>query len=82
MKSKIIFAMAATAWLYLFDSETAQAAPMRCSGEQSTCKSGCLKKARTAVSDCLALCHVNQQICMRTGCWDNGASRYCGLLKQ
>jgi hypothetical protein len=79
---KIIFAMAALAWLYLIPSGTTQAAAMRCSSELSACNSNCLKTARTVISNCRALCHTSQQICMRTGCWDNGASRYCGLLKQ
>jgi hypothetical protein len=82
MKHKIIYAIAAVIGLYLFGAQTVLALPMRCSGEQKTCNANCLKAARTAVAKCLATCHASQQFCMRTGCWDSGISRYCGLLKQ
>lgn len=60
----------------------AQAAPMKCSSEEKTCAAACTKAARTAVSTCLTACGTRAAYCMKTGCWDNGAQRYCGLAKQ
>ncbi len=83
MKYKITFAIAACAGLYLFGAQAALAQPMRCSGERKTCISNCEKNINRAVaSKCVATCHLSQSICMRTGCWDSGTSRYCGLMKQ
>jgi len=59
------------------------ATPMRCSGEQKTCIANCAKSpARSSISFCLTNCGARQSMCMKTGCWDNGTQRYCGLLKQ
>jgi hypothetical protein len=80
MKTKITLAIAAG--LFLLAAPPVFAAPMRCSGEQKTCSANCLKIARTVVASCLEACHVTQQACMRTGCWANGTSKYCGLMKQ
>jgi hypothetical protein len=79
MKTSIF---AAAAGLVLLAAQTVLADPMRCSGELKTCNTNCVKFARLAVSKCLETCHASQNICMRTGCWDSGTSRYCGLLKQ
>ena len=59
------------------------AAPMRCSDEEKACiiicaKSNDLRKPSACVSNCQA----RQAQCRQTGCWDNGAQRYCGLLRQ
>jgi hypothetical protein len=35
-----------------------------------------------AVSICVTNCGARQSICMRTGCWDSGVQKYCGLQKQ
>ena len=59
----------------------ARAEPMKCSGEANACSTNCKKMARTAVSICLTNCGVRQSVCMKTGCWDNGVQRYCGLAK-
>jgi len=83
MKSKIIYAIAACTGFYLLGTQTALAQPMRCSGERNTCLTNCKKNLDPVVaSRCLQFCHASQSICMRTGCWDNGTSRYCGLTKQ
>jgi hypothetical protein len=55
---------------------------MKCSGEEKTCNTNCVKLARTAVSRCMETCRTSRLICVRTGCWDTGTSRYCGLMKQ
>jgi len=61
----------------------AQATPMRCSGEQTTCIAGCKKNPATAsIPTCITNCGSRQAYCMKTGCWDTGFQKYCGLLKQ
>lgn len=63
-------------------SQTAFVA-MRCSGEQKTCIAKCTKSLdRASISTCVTNCGARQLSCMKTGCWDSGAQRYCGLLKQ
>lgn len=59
------------------------ATPMRCSGEQKTCIASCAKgPPGSSITFCLTNCGARQSVCMKTGCWDNGTQRYCGLLKQ
>ena len=82
IKYKLTCAIAACVGLILLDTQAALADPMRCTGEEKTCNTNCLKIARTAVSSCLETCRANRQICLRTGCWDSGTSKYCGLMKQ
>ncbi len=60
----------------------AKAQPMKCSGEETTCQQACAKGPSAKKSACLTECGVRRNICMRTGCWDNGRLRYCGLAKQ
>ncbi len=68
--------------LILLGTQAVLADPMKCSGEEKTCNNNCLKFARVAPAQCLGNCHLSRQICMRTGCWDTGTNRYCGLMKQ
>jgi hypothetical protein len=83
MNTKISYVIAACAGLYLFGCQAALAQPMRCSGERSTCLANCKKNPNPAIaSRCAQTCHTSQSICMRTGCWDNGTFKYCGLMKQ
>jgi hypothetical protein len=64
-------------------SAQAAAAPMRCSGEQTACVTGCKKNPdRSTLSICITNCGLRQSVCMKTGCWDSGMQKYCGLLKQ
>ena len=56
--------------------------PMKCSGEEKTCATACTKTARSAVNTCLTRCGTSKAYCLKTGCWVNGAQKYCGLLKQ
>lgn len=69
--------------LSLLCCQSALAAPMRCSGEQSVCIASCKKSPdRSSLSTCVTNCGLRQSLCMKTGCWDNGFQKYCGLLKQ
>ena len=68
--------------IFLLSAQAALADPMKCSGEEKTCVTNCSKFARTTVSQCLEACRMSRIICLRTGCWDTGTNRYCGLMKQ
>ena len=83
MTDKIVLTIAAAIGLYLCGAQPLRAEPMKCSGEQKTCIATCAKYSNGAVaSKCVQGCYASQSICMRTGCWDSGTSRYCGLMKQ
>jgi hypothetical protein len=82
MSRKLVPALAVTAALTLLTA-SALAGPMKCSGEQKTCITVCQKTVNPALqAQCVADCGTRLNFCRRTGCWDNGASRYCGLLRQ
>ena len=67
----------------LLSSAPAFSAPMRCSGEEKVCIAACKKSLdRSSLSNCLTNCGLRQSACMKSGCWDSGPQRYCGLLKQ
>jgi len=67
----------------LLSGAPAFSAPMRCSGEEKTCIAACKKSLdRSAISGCVTSCGLRQSACMKSGCWDSGPQRYCGLLKQ
>ena len=67
----------------LLSSAPAFSAPMRCSGEEKVCIAACKKSLdRSSLSTCLTNCGLRQWACMKSGCWDSGPQRYCGLLKQ
>ena len=72
---------AALAGFYLLWSGAVSAEPMKCGGEQKTCIASC-KMVPNRLSACLTLCSARQAYCVRTGCWDDGLRRYCGLAKQ
>jgi hypothetical protein len=81
MKFGLKFTIAAA--LILSGAYGAAAEPMKCSGEQKACTSVCARVTGPAViTACLERCRSAQKSCMQTGCWDNGSSRYCGLMKQ
>jgi hypothetical protein len=83
MKYQVIYAIAAIVGLYLSGAQTALAGPMLYRGEQKVCISNCVKNTNPAgVSNCLAICHARLAVCRKTGCWDNGTNRYCGLMRQ
>jgi hypothetical protein len=59
------------------------AAPLRCSDEEKACIVICAKtNDLRKPSSCVSNCQARQSVCRQTGCWDNGAQRYCGLLRQ
>jgi hypothetical protein len=79
----IIAALAALAAITLPGFQPSFAAPMRCSGEETTCITGCKKSAdRASIPTCITNCGIRQSLCKKTGCWDSGIQKYCGLLKQ
>ena len=77
--SRIVLALAAGA---LLCAQPGRAAPMTCSTEQKACLAPCGKFPPAVAKDCTDACHVRFNFCRRSGCWDNGSSRYCGLLRQ
>jgi hypothetical protein len=68
--------------LFLLSAQTASADPMKCSGENKTCVAACGKSASPQAKQCAENCRTSLANCARTGCWANGALRYCGLMKQ
>jgi hypothetical protein len=80
----MIKAIAAAAFgLCLLGAQAALAEPMKCSGEQKTCVSNCIKGGNPIQAKaCAENCRVSQANCMHSGCWAFGSLRYCGLLKQ
>ncbi len=81
MIHKVAFTIAVSG-LCVVGPHLAAAAPMRCSGEQKQCLANCKVLNRTAVAACITDCGARQVMCVRTGCWDNGTNRYCGLTRQ
>ena len=82
-RRKILIMVASLAGLVSFWHEIAVAAPMRCSGEEKICITSCNKNPdRAKIPTCVTACGARQSFCMKTGCWDTGNQKYCGLLKQ
>ena len=79
MIGKILGALLAA--LVLSGAPTAMAEPMKCSGEEKTCITACRKTARMPVNVCLTGCGARLSACLKTGCWNDGTQRYCGLAK-
>jgi hypothetical protein len=78
----IVSAVIAAAWLTAC-AVTAEAAAMRCSGEEKVCVAACGKTANgAALSMCITNCGQRQAYCMKTGCWDSATNRFCGLQRQ
>ena len=74
--------LSAILWLLvLLGVPAAMAEPMKCSGEEKACLTACKKTARMTVSVCVTGCGARLSACVKTGCWDNGTQRYCGLSK-
>ena len=76
-----VIAGAAALAFALSGARPASAEPMKCSGEEKACVTNCKKAARVAVNVCVTACGSRLSVCLKTGCWDNGAQRYCGLNK-
>ena len=65
----------------LLGAPAAFAEPMKCSGEEKACLTNCKKAARVPVSVCATGCGARLSVCLKSGCWDNGTRKYCGLNK-
>jgi len=64
-------------------TQAVSAAPMRCGGEETICINGCKRNPdKSTMSICVTNCGIRSATCKKTGCWDSGAQKYCGLLKQ
>jgi hypothetical protein len=62
---------------------TVVAEPMKCSGEQQMCTASCAKLTdQMRLRACITSCSQRLAACRQTGCWNNGSSNYCGLLRQ
>jgi len=81
MNHRIILAIAtATSLLWL---GAAAASPVRCADENKTCVAACGKPTgQMQWRNCVTICAQRQAACHRTGCWNNGTSNYCGLLRK
>jgi len=67
----------------LLGAQGAFAAAMQCSGEEQKCIALCPKFTNPSVTtNCVTNCRTRRSVCMRTGCWDNGHSKYCGLARR
>jgi hypothetical protein len=83
VKIKPLSAIAAVTGLGLLCAQTALAEPMKCSGEQKVCIVLCNQNPkRASIPVCVTNCGARLSMCIRTGCWDNGVHRYCGLSRR
>jgi hypothetical protein len=83
MTDHILRTIAVAAGALLLWCGTAAAEPMKCSGEQQACLAGCARLVDpTRLKACVNSCIQSQAVCRRTGCWNNGSSTYCGLMRQ
>ena len=82
-RHKIVTGVIALLGIALLCAPTVRAAPMRCGGEESICINSCKKNPdKSTMSICVTNCGVRNAMCKKTGCWDSGTQKYCGLLKQ
>jgi hypothetical protein len=80
---QIIRAVVVAAGALLLSCGTAAAEPMKCSGEQQMCVANCAKLTdQIRLRACVTNCSQRLAACQQTGCWNNGSSNYCGLLRQ
>jgi hypothetical protein len=83
MTDQIIRTVIAATAAFLLWCGTAAAEPMKCSGEQQACVTSCTKLTdQIRLRACVTSCSQRQAVCRQTGCWNNGRSNYCGLLRQ
>jgi hypothetical protein len=80
MNVRMIAAIAAG---LLLSAHGVRADAMRCSTELKTCIANCAKNTNNAVAPvCITNCRARNSMCVRTGCWNDGVRRYCGLMRQ
>ena len=83
MTDRIIRTVITTTAAFLLWCGTAAAEPMKCSGEQQMCITNCAKLTdQIRLRACITGCSQRLAACRQTGCWNNGSSNYCGLLRQ
>jgi len=83
MIDKIIRPILVAAGAFLLGCGPAAAEPMKCSGEQQACATNCAKLTdQMRLRACITSCSQRLAVCRQTGCWNNGSSNYCGLLRQ
>jgi major membrane immunogen (membrane-anchored lipoprotein) len=83
MKCTAANAIAAMMALLVLFTAAAAADPMRCSTENEACAAACKRFEDQKVwRACVTVCVQRQSTCQRTGCWDNGTTTYCGLLRR
>ena len=80
MTMRLAFVVAAV----LLAAAPAAAEPMKCSNQEQACIAACrsVRLSPQALGTCIGNCNRRQLACRQTGCWDNGGSNYCGLLRQ
>ena len=82
MPGKIFIAIATIVAAGFLSAHAARAEPMKCSGEEKACIAVCQKGPRGLLPNCVTNCRARFNFCRQTGCWDDGKSRYCRLLRQ
>jgi hypothetical protein len=82
-RDSLVTTIAVAAALYALGGQPASADAMRCSSELKACISNCTKiQKRDAAAACVTNCRTRSFSCARTGCWDDGVRKYCGLMRQ
>ena len=83
MTGKLTCVVILAAGVLLLWRGAAFAEPMKCGGEQQACLANCTKLIDPKLlKACVNVCAQRQATCRQTGCWDNGATTYCGLMRQ
>ena len=83
MTDRIMRTVLAATGVFLLWYGMAVAEPMKCSGEQQICLKTCTTLTdATRLKACVNSCSQRQAACRQTGCWNNGSSTYCGLMRQ
>lgn len=79
---RTLVSIVATAGFLAF-AQSAMAQPMLCSGEMKACIAACNKSPnRGAAPVCITNCRTRGAMCTRTGCWDTGTRKYCGMTRR
>lgn len=62
---------------------TARAEPMKCSDEEKVCATTCARTTpKASLSVCVTNCGTRMSMCAKTGCWDDGTQKTCGLSRK
>lgn len=80
--SRLPIALVALAASSLIVAQPAQAGPMKCSSEEQSCIAACRKGPLGLLPNCVTNCRARFNFCRQTGCWDDGKTRFCRLLRQ